>query len=127
VECARVVKTVELEEVPMQIVGALDVHRRQITFKTLDLRFAASPPRVTRIVGSSTARNANDVLATTEPQPPLQRAIRSPVAPGGRSPGRWPVTNSGRRERGNVQEREPACGLQSGGLHGVSCPTTDPE
>src|SRR6266542_522613 len=32
-----VVKTVELEEVPMQIVGALDVHRRQITFKTLEL------------------------------------------------------------------------------------------
>src|SRR6266540_6828720 len=32
----RVVKTVELEEVPMQIVGALDVHRRQITFKTLE-------------------------------------------------------------------------------------------
>jgi hypothetical protein len=31
-----VVKTVELEEVPMQIVGALDVHRRQITFKTLE-------------------------------------------------------------------------------------------
>ena len=29
-------KTAELEEVPMQIVGALDVHRRQITFKTLD-------------------------------------------------------------------------------------------
>jgi transposase len=29
--------TVELEEVPMQIVGALDVHRRQITFKTLRL------------------------------------------------------------------------------------------
>src|SRR6266581_2678915 len=28
-------KTVELEEVPMQIVGAFDVHRRQITFKTL--------------------------------------------------------------------------------------------
>jgi transposase len=28
---------VELEEVPMQIVGALDVHRRQITFKTLAL------------------------------------------------------------------------------------------
>jgi Transposase len=30
-------KTVELEEVPMQIVGALDVHRRQITFRTIDL------------------------------------------------------------------------------------------
>src|SRR5215218_4718267 len=29
-------KTVELEEVPMQIVGALDVHRRQITYKTLE-------------------------------------------------------------------------------------------
>jgi transposase len=29
--------TVELEEVPMQIVSALDVHRRQITYKTLDL------------------------------------------------------------------------------------------
>jgi transposase len=29
--------TVELEEVPMQIVGALDVHRRQITFRTLEL------------------------------------------------------------------------------------------
>src|SRR6266581_3172671 len=28
-------KTVELKEVPMQIVGAFDVHRRQITFKTL--------------------------------------------------------------------------------------------
>jgi transposase len=28
---------VELEEVPMQIVGALDVHRRQITYKTLEL------------------------------------------------------------------------------------------
>jgi transposase len=27
----------ELEEVPMQIVGALDVHRRQITYKTLAL------------------------------------------------------------------------------------------
>src|SRR4051795_4012164 len=35
--CTRVVKTVELEEVPMQIVGALDVHRRQITFRTLEL------------------------------------------------------------------------------------------
>src|SRR5712691_7001936 len=33
----RVIKTAELEEVPMQIVGALDVHRRQITFKTLAL------------------------------------------------------------------------------------------
>src|SRR5437764_11291789 len=32
----RSCKTVELEEVPMQIVGALDVHRRQITFKTLE-------------------------------------------------------------------------------------------
>src|SRR6266545_1847845 len=32
-----VVKTVELEEVPMEIVGALDVHRRQITTKTLEL------------------------------------------------------------------------------------------
>jgi transposase len=30
-------KTAELEEVPMQIVGALDVHRRQITFRTLEL------------------------------------------------------------------------------------------
>src|SRR6266540_300668 len=30
-------KTVELEEVPMQIVGALDLHRRQITYKTLTL------------------------------------------------------------------------------------------
>src|SRR6266498_4901807 len=30
-------KTVELEEVPMQIVSALDVHRRQITYKTLEL------------------------------------------------------------------------------------------
>jgi hypothetical protein len=30
------VKTVEGEEVPMQIVGALDVHRRQITFRTID-------------------------------------------------------------------------------------------
>jgi hypothetical protein len=28
---------VELEEVPMEIVGALDVHRRQITYKTLAL------------------------------------------------------------------------------------------
>src|SRR2546428_8994607 len=27
----------ELEEVPMQIVSALDVHRRQITYKTVDL------------------------------------------------------------------------------------------
>jgi len=27
----------ELEEVPMQIVSALDVHRRQITCKTVDL------------------------------------------------------------------------------------------
>jgi hypothetical protein len=26
----------ELEEVPMRIVVALDVHRRQITYKTLD-------------------------------------------------------------------------------------------
>jgi hypothetical protein len=29
--------TVELEQVPMQIVGALDVHRRQIAFRTLDV------------------------------------------------------------------------------------------
>src|SRR5437868_2706314 len=33
----RSCKTAELEEVPMQIVGALDVHRRQITFLTLEL------------------------------------------------------------------------------------------
>jgi len=33
-----VFKTVELEEVPMEIVSALDIHRSQITFKTLDLR-----------------------------------------------------------------------------------------
>jgi hypothetical protein len=30
-------KTLELEEVPMQIVSALDVHRRQITYKTVEL------------------------------------------------------------------------------------------
>src|SRR6266498_2165785 len=37
VRARRPFKTVELEEVPMQIVSALDVHRRQITYKTLDL------------------------------------------------------------------------------------------
>ena len=30
------VMSTELEEVPMRIVVALDVHRRQITYKTLD-------------------------------------------------------------------------------------------
>ena len=35
--------TVELEEVPMEIVGALDVLRRQITFKTLEPATGESP------------------------------------------------------------------------------------
>src|SRR6266542_2839618 len=37
VRARRSFKTVELEEVSMQIVSALDVHRRQITYKTVDL------------------------------------------------------------------------------------------
>src|ERR1700683_4443559 len=34
----------ELEEVPMEIVGALDVHRRQITYATLDRETGWSRP-----------------------------------------------------------------------------------
>src|SRR5437667_8807146 len=34
--CRRLVRTGELEEVPMPIVGGLDIHRKQITFDYLD-------------------------------------------------------------------------------------------